>query len=496
MSTYMSNIKKLYSQSLELYQKEKFKDIVQQYDVLIKNFQKDITILNILGLSLVNEKEFLKATNVFEKIKLVDPIHPNINANLGNLYRLTSQYDKSIKCLIEAIQSNPNNFNSYYNIALAYYSSGNIILSLRNFELSLNYVNEESIKIINDICKTYLGILIDIGKTDEAFKIGKDLLKKFPDSSIINYKLANLYSWRNQYSKSINLYREALKFDPNNKSIKFDLALSLKKEGIYEECLSILKDLDFQQSKAVYIETLFQLGEKKDFLRELDFASKNFKGNRVLANLSKYTSYLYNQKDEYPFCNDPFKFIYARNVLKPDLVKDVLKELDSLELDLMNQDLLINGTQSAGNLFKFNLPNLNKLKDMIKEEIENYRNIFSHENEYFINNWPTNSSLKSWYIDLKEGGSLDYHYHHAGWLSGSVYLNMPETSKVEEGSIQFGFNNRNYKFIKNLPIRIYKPKEGDILLFPSSLNHRVNPFGKTIAGNRRVSLAFDLLPIE
>ena len=121
--------------------------------------------------------------------------------------------------------------------------------------------------------------------------------------------------------------------------------------------------------------------------------------------------------------------------------------------------------------------------------------MFREKEEYFIDNWPENYFLNSWYINLFKGGSLGYHYHHEGWISGTVYLKMPETRDLNEGSIEFSYNNENYSKKINSQSKLLKPEAGDIIIFPSSLNHRVNPFeGK--ANESRVSVAFDLVPSD
>ena len=71
-----------------------------------------------------------------------------------------------------------------------------------------------------------------------------------------------------------------------------------------------------------------------------------------------------------------------------------------MHLGSSNQELITNGKQSAGNLFNFNSKNINLLKDIINEEILNYKNLFREKEEYFIDNWPENYFLNSWYINL------------------------------------------------------------------------------------------------
>ena len=488
--------KEKYDQIFHLFQKKRYKEIVGEYEFINKNFLDDIRILNILGASLAIEKFYEKALKIFEKIEQLDPAQPNIKINLGNLYRLCGKLEKSIEYLNEEISSNLNNVSAYYNLALSYQSIGNTLLSIKNYKLAVELLSQNNQALANIICEGYFDILNELGKTKEAFEEGKSLVKRFPNSSIINWKLANLYSTRKLNSDAINLYKKAIEIDANNELIKFDLAMCLKDNGDYEESLSLLKNSKLSLSKAFYIEMLFNLGFKDDFLKELENACENFKGNRLIANISKYSSYLYNRNDTYPYCSEPFKYIQVNNVVETYLINDCIKEIDSIDLNLMNQNLLKNGTQSSGNLFSINSPVFDELKNIIEKEIKKYRENFSNENQYFTDFWPKKTDLNSWYINLKKGGSLDYHFHHDGWVSGTVYLEVPETENVIDGSIQFGFNNSNYKFIKGLPTKSYKPISGDILIFPSSLNHRVNPFNDTIDGNRRVSLAFDLIPIE
>ena len=491
----MTKSKEIYYKISELYKKGKYSEINKINELLDDNLKNDKAILNILGTSLIHEKSYYKAIEIFQKIKSINPKDSTVKINLGNLYRLTGQYELALKFFNDFAQSNEDNYQVYYNLALTYITIGKIDLAIENFDLSLKYISLENKILINQICEQYIGNLINLGLNDKAIEISNKLILKFPNSLILNWRLANLYTWSNKEDMAVKFYKKAMNIEPQNEPLKFDFAIWCKKNGKNDDAIDLFRGLKFGQSRAHYILTLFQLDRHDEFQDEIIKACHNYKGNRLIANLSKYASYLFNQDDQYPFCNYPFDFIYTNNIGKEDLINNVLKKIDSMELSLTNQKLLKNGVQSSGNLFQLKSSSLNKLREVIMAEIELYKNQFSKKSEYFIENWPKDSTLKSWYINLKEGGTLDYHIHPEGWISGTVYLEVPKTDEEMEGSIQFGFNNANYKFLKDLPTKTFKPKSSDIVIFPSSLSHRVNPFQATKNTDRRVSLAFDLMPI-
>ena len=486
--------KKNYERILELYKNGKYSEINMIYDLSKNDFKSNTKILNILGISLIHEKSYDKAIDVFEKIAAINPKDNNVKINLGNLYRLTGQFELALKFFDNYQKTNKKSYQVYYNLALTHIELGNNELAKKNFSLSLDCAPSDDTNLINQICEYYIKTLIDSGQNDTAFEVCNHLIIKFPKSYILYWRLANLSTWSNKEEKAQNFYKKAMDIEPYNQALKFDFAIWCKKNGKNNDAIEILKGLDLSQARAHYILTLFQLGKNSEFQEQLTKACFDYKGNRLVANLSKYVSYLNNQVDQYPFCEDPFSFIYTNNIGNEELLNNVLYKIDSIALNSTNQKLLKNGFQSSGNLFQIESSEINQLKEIILNEIGIYKSHFSQGNEYFIENWPKNSTLKSWYINLKEGGTLDYHIHPDGWVSGTVYLEVPKTENDIEGSIQFGFNNANYKFLEGLPTKTFKPKRSDIVIFPSSLSHRVNPFQDKKNDSRRVSLAFDLIP--
>ena len=94
---------------------------------------------------------------------------------------------------------------------------------------------------------------------------------------------------------------------------------------------------------------------------------------------------------------------------------------------------------------------------------------------------------------MKDEGYLTGHIHENGWLSGSVYLSIPENLKNDEGAIEFSFEGETLSRLKkDSPKKILNLSDGDLVIFPSSLFHRTIPFHSK---NNRICIAFDLMPL-
>ena len=167
-----------------------------------------------------------------------------------------------------------------------------------------------------------------------------------------------------------------------------------------------------------------------------------------------------------------------------DCVHNILKN-DSLSN--RKQPLITNGYQTAGNLFTNEDFNTKEIQRIIHTEIEKYLLNFKDSKEGFIKNWTTNYGLTGWLISLKKGGKLNAHMHDRGWLSGSIYVNVPSKLQTDSGNLVVCIDdNENEKNKKSIDV-----VTGSLCLFPSSLLHYTIPFE---AEEERIVLAFDVLP--
>jgi uncharacterized protein (TIGR02466 family) len=122
-----------------------------------------------------------------------------------------------------------------------------------------------------------------------------------------------------------------------------------------------------------------------------------------------------------------------------------------------------------------------------------YQQHFTGSEETLIRLFPRKLEFaSSWYLRMKQGGHLTSHIHEEGWISGCVYLQLPDKQSQHEGSFEYGVDGDDYpRLHDDFPNRVVDQQVGDLVLFPSSLFHRTLPFHSE---QERICIAFDIKP--
>ena len=146
--------------------------------------------------------------------------------------------------------------------------------------------------------------------------------------------------------------------------------------------------------------------------------------------------------------------------------------------------------QTSGNIFDVKNDDTNEIQNIIRTEVEKYRAKFKKSEEGLIKKMPTEYSLYGWLISMKSGGNLKPHIHTEGWLSGSIYINVPRKLKSDSGNLVVSIGEEK----DAVSTRINEKKTinvvtGSMVLFPASLMHYTIPFESE---EERIVLAFDM----
>ena len=92
---------------------------------------------------------------------------------------------------------------------------------------------------------------------------------------------------------------------------------------------------------------------------------------------------------------------------------------------------------------------------------------------------------------MKSGGELSAHFHDTGWITGSIYINVPPKSEEDSGNLVVTTHDSKHGIGKTENSKSIDVVTGSLCLFPSSLLHYTIPFK---SDRDRITLAFDIIP--
>ena len=338
------------------------------------------------------------------------------------------------------------------------------------------------------------------GRPNEALKSFLDAAALNPGNAGIHFNIGNAYAVLEQFESAIERFSEALRLQPAFESARVNLGIALKYSGHFEAAIETLTRVNVPESRSMILECLLRLKRYDDFFAMVERDKGLDEVNLHSAAISAYAAQQLERDDPHPFCPDAFKYI--RVIDNPGGIDDSKGLLDELVRAAKALPTVyepqhvstIKGFQTVGiNLFENATGPFAILEGIIKAEIDRYYAEVRLESTAFARKWPRKASLSAWYVELLAGGYQGAHIHPGGWLSGVIYLRTPaEAEGSAAGRIEFLLKGDSYPTIVDEgPGKVFEPRPGRLMLFPSSLHHRTIPFKSS---DERLCIAFDLRP--
>ena len=489
------------------------------------NSDNPISYMN-LGIIYKDLGELKLALESIHKSVELNPDNPISYMHLGSIYKDLGELNFALESIHKSIELNPDNPIPYLNLGGIYKDLGELDLALE-FTLKSIELNPD-----NPISYMNLGsIYKDLGNPKQALEFTLKSIELNPDSSISYMNLGSIYKDLGQPNLALEFTLKSIDLNPNNPSCLINLGSIYKEIGELDQAfLPLRKAAKYEQTEAkavfllaetyylkqLYVEAIQVLGiakskEQKNLLLSLHLVLNNKNefnlcARELIANnwLDKrsvgaidHANVLYDQKMDNGLNGSSFDSISTQNISENEmseiLFNEMLSYLSDVTLHSRFQKLLINGTQTSGNIFDTPKESFRVLLKLLINKIETYNQDCNvNTDKSFMTNWNNKLyTVTGWAIVMGKGGSLLPHNHEHGWLTGTFYLQLPEIlDKADEGAIEFSHKGPQYPH-DNIVFdkKVLRPKIRDLNIFSSSLFHRTLPFQSS---TQRICIAFDL----
>ena len=426
---------------------------------ITQKFPKHPLGWKMLGVALKQLGELSEAVIANQKAVVLAPEDPEAHYNLSNRLREIGRLEDSVAGYRKATVLKPDYVEAHYNLGVTLQELG------RLEEAQASY--RKAIAIKPDLAEAHsnLGnILKELGRLEEAETCYVKVISLKPDYEAAQYNLGNWYCEQGKYKQAAELF---------------------------------LKSKNFKNSQSNLLKCWYFLNEQSLFYEQLESLTSKGIADALIGSFGCRAEIKFSIEKANPFCSSPLNYLFKTDLSKKydfegKFVQPILSILNDKRAQNRSQNLLTNGFQTSGNLFSLENILIDDIKRIIELEIENFRLQFKYSKEGIIRNWPTSYSLYGWLIQMKSGGKLRPHIHENGWISGSIYINVPPKSKTDSGNLVVCIDDEEDPMgRKQNPKKIIDVVTGNIVLFPASLMHYTIPFESE---EERIVLAFDVLP--
>lgn len=347
---------------------------------------------------------------------------------------------------------------------------------------------------------------------DEAAQAFRNTLDLAPDHVGALRSYGTMLARMDDYAASLEPLRRAIKINPDDAAVAFELIYSLAIADNPTEAVEVGEAFLRNHPEAEYIhqQMAFAYQRNGEFDKAIDAADKVLGGNMIPTTALSMKSAALNElgrREEAQYLLDLDNLVTATEKPAPegypsidafnaDLVQ-YIENHPTLAYSPANRSMekgrgtleLFDGSEQGPALV---------LKQMILDAAAAYANALPDDtNHPFIAAKPNDVIVTCWGNVYDRDGKQLVHFHPPAWLSGVYYPKLPACMKGSDpadmaGGLELGRAYFRLKSDDSPPVRIIKPTEGTMVLFPSYVGHQTIPISET--DEPRVSIAFDVAP--
>lgn len=490
-----------------------------------------------LARSLYAEKKHREAARLGEQLLKVRPNHISLHILLAAITVEIDDVENAEAYLTSVINIDNRNVTALNNLGNLNRGQGKLIEAIQYYELALTYAVQSSAD--TPLLYQNLAAVIGLnGDTESSLAVYERGLSRFPTDSGLNKEYAH-FAWIKNVSSPFAFFEKQLSVENADLVVVYcELMLRIGEPSKARYWLEKLIDHTDKNTSITATAQLScalrDLGEFEAALNLSESKLKSAQGDSVallvekgyaLLSLKKYkdaivvfekvcriaplnqgywtllsTAYKANgNSTKYKKLCDYQRFVHATKLLSDgetnknfiQELKDYLSTLHNDERHPIGQSLR-NGSQTFENLLDSKHQLLQSLRSALKKRAKEFIASLKTEKKHpFLSRLSDELTfIGSWSVRLRQSGFHKSHYHSEGWLSGVLYIDVPEeVNQGGTGWLCFGRPDINGLLMDE--DYAIKPEAGTVVFFPSYLWHGTNAIETE---NQRMTVAFDIVP--
>jgi Flp pilus assembly protein TadD len=502
-------IKQTLQQALTAHKAGQLEEAERHYRTVLQTYPTHPDVNHNLGLIVVSANKTEAALPLFETALEANPKKEQFWLSYLDALVKARQFEKVEQVLERAIaQGVPEKkLNAFKDIDTASAPEEQINTFLERYQAGHFSDAEKLAKLLTqEFPKDHFGwralgaVLSQTGRHSEGIDACEIAIALRPQDSKVHNNLGVMRSELGRFEDAEASYKQAIALKPDYTEAHYNLGYTMVELGRLEEAevsfrQAVVLKPDYMEAHNNLLTCLFLLNKKELFYDELDSLINQGVVNAVTGSFTCRSALKYGLERENLFCKEPLKYVSQIDLSAQYNFEDVFIRNAKAILNgdkglTRKQSLLINGYQTSGNLFDRETASTEEIQKIIRLEVEKYRVNFQSSEDGLIKKWPTDYSIYGWLISMKSGGELKPHIHNQGWLSGSIYINIPSKVEPNSGNLVVSLGQEiDATDTRTNEKKIIDVATGELVLFPASLTHYTIPFE---AEEERIVLAFDV----
>lgn len=425
-----------------------------------------------LGIALEAQGRFTDAEASYRRCLEIDPNFAPSHFNLGNVLKALGRLEEAVPAYRRALEADPGHSQALNNLGTA---------------------------------------LMELSKPADAIHAYRQAIGLDPGFAEAHYNLGIALQEQAEFDDAIGCYEKTLKCDPAHAGAQINIGYALKELGKLPEAVEAYRraiDMapDYDKVYANLGDVYLQQGKAEDAVDLCDgFLGRHPSNISVLAFKAIALQEL-DRIDDVRALLDFDRLLRPVTLSAPEGFTDIADFNAALSQHVLGHPSLVYAPPShatrfgrhSGELLSEPKGPMAALEDKIMEAVEGYRQAVPPDPAHpYLSQRPERMGLSVWGVAMESQGHQLAHIHPSAWLSGVYYPQLPavigDHDPAHAGWIEFGRAPKDFHATVEPEVRLIKPVEGLMVLFPSYFYHRTVPFE---SGDLRISIAFDVLARE